>query len=243
VNRATADLRAALAESDLVVLAAPVRTNLHLLKEIAAFHKTPLQILDLSSTKGEIVAAMNHLPPHFAAAGGHPMCGKEHAGLRHAEASLYRGARFLLTETARTTPQMRSVAENLALAIGAHPLWLNAETHDRLVAAVSHLPYLAAAALVRTGLALAEPRLWEIAASGFRDTTRVAASDLTMMLDILLTNRRAILETLHRYRGELETLTALLERGDEAALRAALAPARAQRQKMFQPSRLPEQSP
>ncbi len=234
VDFVTDDLAAALPRTDLLILAAPVRVNLAVLAELPRLHPGPLMLLDLSSTKGEIVAAMNRLPERFAALGGHPMCGKETSGLAHAEAALYRGARFLLTETRRTTPELRALAETLVAAIGARPLWLNAEVHDRLVALVSHLPYLAAVALVRVGLTASDPRLWEVAASGFRDTTRLAAGDLAMSLDILLTNRTAILDALRRYRLELETLTSLLERGDEDALRLALTPARVQRLSMFQ---------
>ena len=92
---------------------------------------------------------------------------------------------------------------------------------------------LAAVSLVRTALARNDDQIWTVAASGFRDTTRVAGGDVTMFLDILLTNRTAILAALRAYLGELETLTTLLEGGDESNLRAWLEPAQAQRMKMF----------
>ena len=98
-----------------------------------------------------------------------------------------------------------------------------------LVAQISHLPYVAAVALVRAAQAAGDEQVWEVAASGFRDTSRLAASDLTMMVDILLTNRAAVLTALAGYRAEFEQLERLIEAGDEAALRAALVPAQARR--------------
>ena len=92
-------------------------------------------------------------------------------------------------------------------------------SHDRAVAAISHLPYLAAAALVNAVAAGDDPLAWALAASGFRDTTRVAASDVDMMLDILLTNRDALLPGSDRYIDELSAARSALTAGDEAALR------------------------
>ena len=100
------------------------------------------------------------------------------------------------------------------LALGARPLELAPERHDQLAAAASHLPYLAAAGLVRAAEGLGDEQVWQMAASGFRDTSRLAASDVTMMTDILLTNRQAISAALVRYQSELGSLIALLDGGD-----------------------------
>jgi prephenate dehydrogenase len=117
--------------------------------------------------------------------------------------------------------------------IRARPLVLSAEHQDALVAMISHVPYLLASALVRATQARNDDQLWTVAASGFRDASRLATSDLTMMLDILLTNRAAILDALKSYRAELDALTALIEASDEQGLRSALTPAQEQRAKMF----------
>jgi prephenate dehydrogenase len=161
------------------------------------------------------------------------MCGKEVAGIRHAERGLYREKIFVLTPLERTSARAMSLVKEMIEVIGSIPLVLPPEKQDALVAATSHLPYLAACALMRTLLSKNDEQLWSVAASGFRDTSRLAASDLTMMMDILLTNRAAILESLRKYRAELDGLVSLLESGDENGLRAALEPAQQKRAQLF----------
>jgi prephenate dehydrogenase len=224
----------------LVILAAPVRVILAQLEGLA-HRPTPTQLpsscflLDLGSTKSHITAAMEKLPAHFDPLGGHPMCGKEVSGIEHAEATLFRDKTFVLTPLARASANALKLAHQLIDAIGARPLILSAERHDALVALCSHLPYVAAAALMRAALALGDDGVWDVAASGFRDTSRLAASDLTMMTDILLTNRAAVLDALARYRAELNTLTQLVDAADADALRAALTDAQSQRSQLFKP--------
>jgi prephenate dehydrogenase len=232
----SADFDAAVEACDLMVLATPPRTivtQLRALSQMPRSGLTPKVIVDLGSTKTEIVAAMDALPAHFDPVGGHPMCGKEVSGVAAAEAGLYQGQTFILTPLGRTSIEALSLVHEMVTTIGARPLVLSAARQDALVAQISHLPYVAAVALVRATLGAGDKRVWEVAASGFRDTSRLAASDLTMMLDILLTNRAAVLAALAGYRTELETLTDLIERGDAEALRAALAPAQAKRSALF----------
>jgi prephenate dehydrogenase len=231
-------------QADLVVLAAPVRTIIRQLEQISRAEHPPLGevhsrpratvVIDLGSTKTDLVAAMQTLPSRFDPLGGHPMCGKEVAGIRHAEAGLYRGKTFILTPLARTSPGALALAHELVALIGSLPLVLTPERQDALVAMISHVPYLAAVALVRATQSKGEPMLWQVAASGFRDTTRVAGGDVTMFLDILLTNRTAILDALSTLQGELELLYHLVDAADETALRAALEPPQRQRSQMFQ---------
>jgi prephenate dehydrogenase len=188
--------------------------------------------MDLGSSKARVVEAMEALPPYFQAVGGHPMCGKEASGVVAADADLYEGATFVLTPLRRdsgqalrrTSPEALMLAEELVEAVGAQPLLMDAERHDRLVAAVSHLPYLLSVGLVATieEVAVEDELVWELAASGFRDTSRLAASDVSMMLDILLTNRQAAGEMLSRFVHELEAIADLLEADDEQALKLKL---------------------
>lgn len=188
--------------------------------------------MDLSSTKARVVEAMKALPPYLQAIGGHPMCGKEASGVVAAEADLYEGATFVLTPLRqgsgqalrRTSSEALTLAQELVEAIGAQPLLMDAERHDRLVAAVSHLPYLLSVGLVATAeeVAAEDEMVWELAASGFRDASRLAASDVTMMLDILLTNRQAVGETLSRFANQLNAIAHLLETDDVQTLKAKL---------------------
>jgi prephenate dehydrogenase len=220
---------------DLIILAAPVRAILAQLAHLLTVHhpSSTVTLLDLGSTKSQISAAMEKLPLPFDPVGGHPMCGKEVSGLEHAEAGLFRDKTFVLTPLARTSPRALRLAHEVVETIGARALVLPAERHDALAATSSHLPYLAATALMRAAQALDDDQFWSLAASGFRDTSRLAASDLTMMIDILLTNRTAILDSLAQYRAELDALIQLIDSADPEALRAALAPTRSHRARLF----------
>jgi prephenate dehydrogenase len=200
---------------DLLVLATPVRAILETLGELPHLRPAGCGVLDLGSTKRAVVATMETLPEQFAAIGGHPMCGKETAGLAAAAANLFRGHTFVLCPTARATPTLEGQVLALIEAIGARPAILDATDHDRLAAAISHLPYVVSAALMRSA---ADERLWSMTASGFRDASRLAGTDPRMMLDILLTNRDHILIAIKGYEAELIALRETLDRSDEVAL-------------------------
>lgn len=234
IEQGASDASDAVSGADLIVLAAPVRAILSILEEVAPVLRPGTLVLDLGSTKQAIVAAMNRLPATVRAVGCHPMAGKEVAGLKHAEAELFVGATFALCPTQRTDSTARNLAERIANSIGARPLWLDAAEHDTLVAMVSHLPYLLSVTLVRAALTTADPRAWVLAASGFRDTSRLAASDERMMLDILRTNEAAVRSALAAARKELDALDAALAGEDESALRSLLASAAERRRTLFQ---------
>lgn len=234
IDHGTCDLAAGVGSANVVVLATPVRVILAQLAEIGPLLSPGCLLMDLGSTKAQIVAAMNRLPPHIQPLGGHPMCGKETSGLVAAEPDLYQGQVFVLTPLPRTSPQALALGKALARAVGARPLVLEAERHDRLAATVSHLPYLLACGLMRTAEQLTQDdALWQLAANGFRDTSRLAASDERMMLDILLTNRVAVRQALARFQRQLADLVRLLETSDEAGLHAAMTTAAHRRRRLF----------
>jgi prephenate dehydrogenase len=244
VDRATCDLAQGVAQADAVVLATPVRVILSLLEEIGPLLPPGCLLMDLGSTKARIVARMAALPEHVQPLGAHPMCGKETSGLAAADPALYRGATFVLSPLPRTSVDAREAARALVEAVDARPLLLEPGPHDRLVATVSHLPYLLACALVAVAedVAAQDERVWDVAASGFRDTSRLAASDVTMMLDILLTNREAVLEALGRSQDQLERLAALIGSGEEGALRSLLEDVSARRGGLFVDPQAKEES-
>ncbi len=174
------------AAADGVILATPVGT-IEALLETLPWRPGQL-VLDTGSTKRRVVAAMARLPEGVWAVGGHPMAGKERSGFLASDPELFVGRPFILVPTPRTTPEAATQAEELVRILGAHPLWMDAEIHDRRVAWISHLPYVAAMALMAAAEAAGDPALWEIAASGFRDATRVAASDPRMMGEVVRSN-------------------------------------------------------
>jgi prephenate dehydrogenase len=225
VADATADLTAGVLGADLVVLAAPVEAILELLPAVAAARPDGCIILDVGSTKQAIVAEMDRLPDSVQAVGGHPMCGKETAGLAAADPGLFAGQTFFLCRSSRTGADGGAMAEGLVAAVGAHAWWIEPAEHDRLVALVSHLPYFIAAALMAEAASAADVtgHVWRASAGGFKDTVRLAGSEPGMMAGIARTNRQAILAALHSYRDRLDELISLLEDGDDGALGTWLA--------------------
>ena len=225
VDLATNDPITGVLGADLVILATPVRTIVDMLAEIGPHLQPGTVVMDMGSTKAEICAALATLPAGIQPIGGHPMCGKETAGFGAAEAGLYINAPWVLTPLERTSPTAVSLASELAQAVGARPVVLEAKRHDRLVASISHLPFLLASALVhavaQTGCE--DEMVWKLAAGGFRDTSRVAASDTRMFMDILMTNRSAVLEQLDQFTQHITEIRDLLAQADEATLSRKLA--------------------
>ncbi|NLG28222.1 MAG: prephenate dehydrogenase/arogenate dehydrogenase family protein [Chloroflexi bacterium] len=224
IDEGTSDLAAGLQDADVVVLALPVAEILATLGNIGRYVNLDCLVTDVGSTKGAICAALDRLPAGVEPLGGHPMCGKETSGLGVAEPGLFEGRVWVLCPLARTSPSALEQGRCLAQAVGARPVVLDPERHDHAVAAVSHLPYLLAVALVNAVGALArkEPATWELAASGLRDTSRLAGSDLTMMGDILATNRAAVLAALGTAREELAALETALRDAEPDDLLALL---------------------
>lgn len=214
----TDDLATGVATAELVILATPVRTILHCLTLLPVVRPSGLMILDLGSSKVDICVVMDNLPASFQAVGGHPMAGKEVAGFGAATPDLFQDQTFILCQTQRTTPQVETVVLDLVRQVRAHPLFLPPALHDEMVATISHLPYVVAASLMQTAASLADERLWPVSSSGFRDTSRVSGTNPQMMLDILLTNRTAVLGQIAAFQERLTAVTQLLQAADEEKL-------------------------
>jgi prephenate dehydrogenase len=223
-DRISDDLPTIAATSDVIVLATPVRTILQLLNVVKMCAKPGTLIMDIGSSKAQIVEAMNKLPEHLLAVAGHPMCGKETSGPADADETLFWDRAFILCPTARSTPEALQFAKAMVDAIGARSLTLPAERHDRAVAAISHVPYALSVALVEMVVSETQhdPTAWDLASSGFRDTSRLAGSDITMMGDTLLTNRDAVLSTFASFRQQLNRIESALQANNQAELRAIL---------------------
>jgi prephenate dehydrogenase len=226
IDLGTFDLAEGVTGADTVILATPVRTILRLLPEVGARAEPNTLVLDLGSSKSQICEAMAALPASLQPVGGHPMCGKEVTGFASAEAGMFLGRPFVLCPLPRTGAEALNRAVSLAESIGARPIVLDPVLHDRAVAGISHLPYAAAAALINCVASAEDPITWSLASSGFRDTSRLAGSDVEMMLDTLLTNRGAVVDWLGQYSTKLDELQSALVTGDEVRLRELLAAAR-----------------
>ncbi len=223
----TDPLKAA-AAADVVILATPVRTILRLIPLLAPAMRPDSLLTDLGSTKVDVVAALDRAAGAVRMCGGHPLCGRELSGLSAAQPDLFRDKIYVVAPGQRTSPAATALVEETALAAGARPVVMDASEHDGLVAAISHLPYLQAVGLAAAAghRAAIDPRAWQLAASGFRDTARLAASDVDMMMDILLTNSTNVAGLARQTARWLTNLALALETNDEATVRQALAEGR-----------------
>ena len=218
VSYASQDLRSVLERADLVILAAPVLSIISCLHDLPDLLPQQAIIMDIGSTKKDIVEAMATLPPRFDPIGGHPMCGKETSSLRNAEAALFHGKPFVLVPLLRTSPHAQMIAKQLVEAVEAHPLIMDAPTHDQWTAVTSHLPYLLSSALVLSTPLEVAPLI----GPGYRSTTRLALSSPNMMVDVLVTNRVHLLQAIARFRIQLDELEKHIIQDEDQKLRKAL---------------------
>jgi len=153
--------------------------------------------------------------------GAHPMAGSERSGYRVSRADLFKGALVILTPTDASAPAALERVRWFWEAVGARVMTLHPVTHDRAVAAISHLPHLVADALVDAVLRM-DPRFLDVAAAGFKDTTRIAASSPTVWREIFQENREALTEALATFRRALDDLDALIAAGNATAIEEEL---------------------
>ena len=233
VDRVAEDLASGVRGADLVVLAVPVREIVRLLPDVARLADPACLVADVGSVKGPILAAGDALFPDGRFVGSHPIAGNEQSGPAAARADLFRGANWILTPGGRTRRAAMERVEALWRAVGARVLRMEAGWHDEVFATVSHLPHLAAYALMDA--VLATERGGErigFSAGGLRHFTRVAGSDPVMWRDIFLMNREPVLKVLAGYQEALERLAAAIRDGDGAAVEARLLRARAAREEL-----------
>lgn len=201
-----------LAEADLIVLATPSRTLVPLARQLAPHLREDTIVTDVGSVKAPIVASLSDL----RLVGGHPMAGSDRAGVRHADAALLENAVWVLTPTESTDPVALERVRTFVQHLGARPIEVSPEQHDRLVATVSHLPYLAALALTRLASEDGERDLMMLlAAGGFRDLTRVASGSPVMSRDMVAGNVAAVREALGGFRRALDDLDRRLDDPEE----------------------------
>jgi prephenate dehydrogenase len=199
---------------ELGVLAAPVGVLVSEGQKLAQYSGPHTVWLDVGSVKRPVVEALTGVLPNFV--GSHPMAGSEKAGVEAAHAGLLQNAVWVITPTAGTAPNALEAVHSLVQNLGAYPLELAPELHDRLVARISHLPYLLAVGLNR--LVAQDPHqdlLMFLAAGGFRDLTRVASGSPRMSRDMVVANKEALREAIEDLRAVMLELENLLEGPDE----------------------------
>jgi prephenate dehydrogenase len=236
IDRASTSLAEAVQQADVIVIATPVLAIRQVLRELAPLVRAGTLLTDTASTKAQVLRwAAELVPAHARFIGAHPMAGST-GSLEEAHPDLFAGATYCLVPPDATDRAVPDALSQMIADVGAKPLLLDAATHDRAVAAISHLPFLASSALVETLGALADEEALQVmsalASSGFRDTTRLAAGDPTMYHDIALTNREAILSWLEAYITRLQALRTLLQTSqglEDARLKAFFSDARQHR--------------
>ncbi|WP_130537342.1 prephenate dehydrogenase [Thiomicrorhabdus indica] len=215
------DIKTAVQDCDLLMLAVPLGAMSSIFKEVAKYLPAGAIITDAGSAKQSVIdaaqTAFGELPEGFVP--GHPIAGKEKSGVSASDESLYIDHRVILTPTDRSSSQSIEVVEKIWKSLGANVEKMSASFHDEVFAATSHLPHLLAFALVE--MLHEHPELGNVfkyTAGGFRDFTRIASSDATMWRDISVTNHKAIAKWLTEYRDYLSDMIPLVENQNADAL-------------------------
>lgn len=208
IDSGYADPARAVQGADLVVLCTPVSTLAPLLRDISPAVSANTVVTDVGSTKRSVVAAAEeHLPAGVQFVGSHPMAGSERRGLGAARADLFDGHTCIITPTSRTAPEAVASVEAFWKFLGMRTIRLSPDEHDRRLADISHLPHAVAAALV----AMQDEASLPLAGRGFLDATRIAAGDGGLWRDIFVDNQDNLLDSLHRFREQLDQIIERLE--------------------------------
>lgn len=236
IDRYSTDVATAVADADMVMVAVPLSAMADTFAAMREALRDDAVITDGGSAKGSVVVdARAHLGRHFSRfVPGHPIAGAEKSGVTAARADLYVDHRIILTPVAETERAAYEKTAAMWRVTGAQVAEMAVDTHDRILAATSHLPHMLAFSFVDMLAQLpAEDDVFAFAAGGFRDFSRIASSDTRMWHDITLANRDAILHMLGLLRDNLDNLTDAIRREDSAAIADRFARAKAARDKVF----------
>lgn len=205
----------AFSECDMIFLCAPVLTNISYLEKLKPFLKKDCILTDVGSVKRDIEKSIGKLGLDSQFVGGHPMAGAEKTSYHFSSDTLMQGAYYILSPTKATPKFMTDTLKNLVTELGAIPVIMDAQAHDEAVAAISHVPHVAAAALanlVRTQNHADEMR--QLSAGGFKDITRIASSSPEMWQNICLSNKDSILKFLGELKDSISSMISMLETED-----------------------------
>jgi cyclohexadieny/prephenate dehydrogenase len=237
-DETTDDPAAAAAGADLVVIATPLSAYAEIGRRIAPALRPGAILTDVGSVKQAVIRDLQpHLPPgvHFVPA--HPVAGTEHSGPEAGFAELFRGRWCILIELPETAPEVVTRIGRMWETFGMRVVTMSADHHDKVLAVTSHLPHLIAYTIVGTATDLEDSlksEVIEFSASGFRDFTRIAASDPVMWRDIFLNNREAVLEILQRFNEDLTALQRAIRWGEGDKLQELFTRTRAIRRSIIE---------
>jgi len=192
---------------DVLILATPVPSIINIIQQLPSLISHPCIVMDIGSTKRDILRAMSALPDNFDPIGGHPICGKEKLGLENADTNLYQDSPFVITPLERTTQRAKFASQQIISVIGANLIEMTAEDHDCILASTSHLPFLLSSALAHS----TSPDFASLVGPGFRSTSRLAGTPSPMMLGILKSNRDNVLNAIQSFRASLDEMETALQ--------------------------------
>lgn len=232
LDSVASDLTSAIKAADVIVLGVPTLAVGSFLPLIKEHRKETSVVTDVASVKGDVVraieAALGELPSWFVP--GHPIAGAEQSGIEASDSELYVRHKVILTPTNNTDNAAAQLMQSMWQAVGADVVLMGVEEHDQVLAATSHLPHALAFVLVDTLLDMPQKNgVFEFAAGGFRDFTRIASSHPVMWHDIMLANKPAILSMLASYRSHLDLLENAMREDDSNAILALFGRAKAAR--------------
>jgi prephenate dehydrogenase len=235
IDEGTTDHIKGVIDADLVFICTPINLILPVISEITPNLKKGAIVTDVGSSKYEIVsAAEKAMPKGSYFVGGHPLAGKETSKLEAAEPELFKGKAWVLTKTSRTSQKALEKMKQVVGGLGGSALEMDPKTHDLVVAGISHMPLAIAAALVNAVAGEAEKELMsKTAASGFRDTTRIASGDPILGVDMFTTNKKAVLKMIGSFKRSLANLEKLIKEGNGEKLREELGKAKKFRDALY----------
>ena len=206
--------------SDIIFICTPVKQAMHYIGELTPEIGKTCIITDVCSTKGEITRFVEELPDPPVFIGGHPMAGTEKSGYANSFTHLFENAYYVLTPCSSTTKEAVNTLNAIVEGIGAIPVFMQAEEHDKATGGISHLPHVIASALVNLVKELdnGSGKMQTLAAGGFRDITRIASSSPSMWENIVASNKKQILELLSLFEASLKEIGRRIETGDSEAV-------------------------
>jgi prephenate dehydrogenase len=236
IDAGFSDVAKGAANADMVMIATPVGSFDVIFSALKAIWPTEAVVTDAGSTKCSVIESAKRVfgkvPDNFVP--GHPIAGAERSGVEASTVDLFQGKRVILTPLETTSPLAVKRVESLWRSMGAKVSQMEPAHHDEVLAATSHLPHVLAFALTNMlGKKDEQQEIFQFAAGGFRDFTRIASSDPKMWLDICLANRREIVPLIHQFREELSVVAGLISRGAADELYALFADARSARQRFL----------
>lgn len=223
-------------DSEIIFVSTPIATIVPTIKTICSTVKKGSIITDVGSSKAEIVAQLEDIVPEGVFfIGGHPMAGSERSGINAATKFLFEGTNYVLTPTDRTDNEALKILSLFIEKLDVNLYTISPDVHDIAVAGISHMPLAVAVALINTvcDTKQAKEEMIDLASSGFRDTTRIAAGSIEMGRDMFVTNKKAVVTMLKEFRLSLEKLESLIEEGNVEKIIAELEKARKLRTEMY----------